>query len=178
MEHIKMSGMTFSSDAGVWPAATAHGRTIHERLTPFPVAYFTAALVTDFVYWRTPDTMWERFSVWLIAGGLVMAAFVALAAVVDLVAVQASRAGLYLRHRAVRIQRLYAQPRRLYRGRADGPDALGDRGDRSADVVGGRLVSHTSLIALEHANDASSQNDTSASRRCGDRRCRGWTGEL
>jgi uncharacterized membrane protein len=85
MEHIKISGMTFSSDAGARPAATAHGRTIHERLTPFPVAYFTAALVTDFVYWRTPDTMWERFSVWLIAGGLVMAAFVALAAVVDLV---------------------------------------------------------------------------------------------
>jgi uncharacterized membrane protein len=28
--------------------------------------------------------MWERFSVWLIAGGLVMSAFVALAAVVDL----------------------------------------------------------------------------------------------
>jgi uncharacterized membrane protein len=28
--------------------------------------------------------MWERFSVWLIAGGLVMAAFVAVAALIDL----------------------------------------------------------------------------------------------
>ena len=85
MEHIKMTGMTFSSDAGVWPAAMAHRRTIHEMLTPFPVAYFTAAIVTDFVYWRTPDIMWQRFSVWLIAGGLVMAAFVAMAAVIDLI---------------------------------------------------------------------------------------------
>jgi uncharacterized membrane protein len=64
----------------------ARGRTIHEMLTPFPVAYFTAALVTDFVYWRTPDFMWERFSVWLIAAGLVMAAVVATAAVIDLIA--------------------------------------------------------------------------------------------
>jgi uncharacterized membrane protein len=53
-------------------------------LVPFPVAYFTAALVTDLAYWRTDEVMWERFSVWLIAGGLVMAALVALAAVVDL----------------------------------------------------------------------------------------------
>ena len=85
MEHIKITGMTFSSDAGAWPTAMAHGRTIHEKLTPFPVAYFMAALVTDLVYWRTTDVMWERFSVWLIAGGLVMAAFVAMAAVIDLV---------------------------------------------------------------------------------------------
>lgn len=54
-------------------------------LVPFPVAYFTAAFVTDVAYWRTAEVMWERFSVWLIAGGLVMAALVALAAVIDLV---------------------------------------------------------------------------------------------
>jgi uncharacterized membrane protein len=53
-------------------------------LVPFPVAYFTAALVTDLAYWRTDEVMWERFSVWLIAGGLVMAALVAIAAVIDL----------------------------------------------------------------------------------------------
>jgi uncharacterized membrane protein len=86
MEHIKMTGMTFSSDTRAWPGAMARGRTIHEMLTPFPVAYFTAALVTDFVYWRTPNVMWERFSVWLIAGGLVMAAVAAMAAVIDLIA--------------------------------------------------------------------------------------------
>jgi len=53
-------------------------------LVPFPVAYFAAALVTDLAYWRTAEVMWERFSVWLIAGGLVMAALVAITAVIDL----------------------------------------------------------------------------------------------
>lgn len=53
-------------------------------LVPFPVAYFAAAFATDLAYSRTAEVMWYRFSVWLIAGGLVMAAFVALAALIDL----------------------------------------------------------------------------------------------
>jgi uncharacterized membrane protein len=53
-------------------------------LVPFPVAYFAAAFITDLAYWRTAEITWERFSVWLIAGGLVMAALVAVAAMVDL----------------------------------------------------------------------------------------------
>lgn len=58
---------------------------LHRILAPFPVAYFAAALATDLAYWRTTEVMWERFSIWLIAGGLVISALVALAAVIDLV---------------------------------------------------------------------------------------------
>jgi hypothetical protein len=61
-------------------------RPIHEFLTPFPVAYFTGALVTDLVCWQMPDVMWERFSVWMITAGLVMSALVAIGAVIDLAA--------------------------------------------------------------------------------------------
>jgi uncharacterized membrane protein len=53
-------------------------------LLPFSVAYFAAAFATDLAYSRTAEVMWYRFSVWLIAGGLVMAALVALAALIDL----------------------------------------------------------------------------------------------
>src|SRR6476659_10667352 len=67
------------------PWVSAPKRPIHRILVPFPVAYFAAALATDLAYWRTAEVMWERFSVWLIAGGLVMSALVALAAVSDLV---------------------------------------------------------------------------------------------
>ena len=67
-----------------WPLARGRRRPIHQMLVPFPVAYFAAAFVTDLAYYRTAEVMWYRFSVWLIAAGLVMAALVALAALVDL----------------------------------------------------------------------------------------------
>ena len=84
MTHIPMAETTLRPEAGRRPIVAARTRTIHSMLAPFPVAYFAAALVTDLAYWRTDEVMWERFSVWLIAGGLVMAALVAIAAVVDL----------------------------------------------------------------------------------------------
>src|SRR6201999_2657331 len=85
MKHVTVAGSTFQPETGARTAASAGVRAIHQSLAPFPVAYFTAAFVTDLAYWWTDEVMWERFSVWLIAGGLVMSALVALAAVVDLV---------------------------------------------------------------------------------------------
>ena len=58
---------------------------IHPILAAFPVAYFTAAFVTDLAYWQTANVMWETFSDWLITAGLVMAGFAAIAFVIDLV---------------------------------------------------------------------------------------------
>ena len=69
---------------GSRPGAGSLSRPIHQILVPFPIAYFAAAFATDLAYWRTAEVIWYRFSVWLIAGGLVMAALVALAAMVDL----------------------------------------------------------------------------------------------
>jgi uncharacterized membrane protein len=84
MNHIAAVETDFRPDAGTGSTAITHTRTIHQMLVPFPVAYFAAALVTDLAYWRTDEVMWERFSVWLIAGGLVLAGLVALAAIADL----------------------------------------------------------------------------------------------
>jgi uncharacterized membrane protein len=84
MKHIAIAETTFEQAAGPRPAALAGARTIHQVLVPFPVAYFAAAFATDLAYWRTAEVMWERFSVWLIAGGLTLSALVALAAVSDL----------------------------------------------------------------------------------------------
>jgi uncharacterized membrane protein len=84
MTHIPVAETAFRPEAGRRPIAIARSRTIHSMLAPFPVAYFAAAFVTDLAYWRTDEVMWERFSVWLIAGGLVIAALVAIAAVIDL----------------------------------------------------------------------------------------------
>ena len=65
-------------------AIPARGHPIHQMLVPFSIAYFIGAFVTDVTYWRTALVMWERFSVWMIAAGLVIAGAAILAAVVDL----------------------------------------------------------------------------------------------
>jgi uncharacterized membrane protein len=57
---------------------------IHKLLVSFSAAYFTGALVTDLAYWKVPDVLWERFSIWLITAGLFMAGLAAIAYVFDL----------------------------------------------------------------------------------------------
>jgi uncharacterized membrane protein len=55
-------------------------------LASFSAAYFAGALVTDVVYWQMPDVMWERFSIWLIMAGLVMAGLAVLSYIVNALA--------------------------------------------------------------------------------------------
>lgn len=57
---------------------------IHKVLVSFSAAYFTGALITDLAYWHVPDVLWERFSIWLITAGLIMAGLAAIAYVFDL----------------------------------------------------------------------------------------------
>src|ERR1700758_2673420 len=85
MQQMTVVETSFRPDVSQKPMAAAGLRTLHTMPVPFPVAYFAAALGPDLASWRTAEVMWERFSVWLIAGGLVMAALVALAAIIDLV---------------------------------------------------------------------------------------------
>lgn len=85
MNQLTIIGGSSTTDQGSAPSTTVRRNTLHQMLMPFPVAYFAAAFVTDLAYWRTDEIMWERFSVWLIAGGLVAAALVAVAAMIDLV---------------------------------------------------------------------------------------------
>jgi uncharacterized membrane protein len=84
-QQIAMTETTLRSDARSRSKVKAERRSLHEMLTPFPVAYFTGAFVTDLAYWQSENVMWERFSVWLIVAGLIAAIFAALAAIIDLV---------------------------------------------------------------------------------------------
>jgi uncharacterized membrane protein len=61
------------------------GEPIHPILVSFPIAYFTAAFATDFVYWQTAAATWENFSDWLITAGLIMAGIAIIALVIDLI---------------------------------------------------------------------------------------------
>jgi uncharacterized membrane protein len=55
-------------------------------LMSFSAAYFVGALATDLVYWQMPDVLWERFSIWLIMAGLVMAGLAVFAYVIKTLA--------------------------------------------------------------------------------------------
>ena len=49
-------------------------RPLYAWLVQFPAACFTGALLTDVVYLKSPDYLWETFSVWLLAIGCMLAA--------------------------------------------------------------------------------------------------------
>ena len=85
MQRVRMTETSLMRDVGSRSVTSAANIAVHQILVPFPVAYFTAALATDLVYWQTAEVMWENFSVWLITVGLIMAGVAGIAAVVDLV---------------------------------------------------------------------------------------------
>ena len=84
MKHATVTEAALINDANSRSTAKPRGRPIHTMLVSFSAAYFTGAFVTDLVYWQMPDVMWERFSIWLIAVGLIMAGLAVIAYVIDL----------------------------------------------------------------------------------------------
>src|SRR6266702_475327 len=86
MKHVTVAETTFMDDANSKSTAKPRGRPIHQMLVSFSAAYFAGALVTDLVYWQTPDVLWERFSIWLITAGLIVAGLAVIAYAIDLAA--------------------------------------------------------------------------------------------
>ena len=84
MKHATIAEAAFIGDANLRSTAKPRRRPIHKMPASFSVAYFAGALVTDLVYWQMPDVMWERFSIWLILAGVVMAGLAVIAYAIDL----------------------------------------------------------------------------------------------
>jgi uncharacterized membrane protein len=59
------------------------GRPLHPRLISAGAALLIAAFGTDVMYAKTLLFQWNNFSIWLLAAGLVLAAFAGLALVLD-----------------------------------------------------------------------------------------------
>jgi uncharacterized membrane protein len=85
-QHATITEGTFISDANVGSAARRRGRPFHKILVSFSAAYLVGAFVTDIVYWQMPDVVWERFSIWLIMAGLIVAGLAIIAYAIDLAA--------------------------------------------------------------------------------------------
>ena len=84
MKHVTVAETTFMDSANSKSTAKPRGRPIHQMLVSFSAAYFVGALVTDIAYWQTPDVLWERFYIWLITAGLIVAGLAVIAYVIDL----------------------------------------------------------------------------------------------
>src|SRR5947209_16303695 len=85
-QHAAITEATLIRNDSFRPVRRDRGRPIHGLLASFSAAYFAGALVTDLVYWQMPDVMWERFSIWLIMAGLVMAGLAIVAWVINALA--------------------------------------------------------------------------------------------
>ena len=85
-QHATFTEPTFIRHTDVRPTGKPRGQPFHKLLVSFSAAYFTGALITDIVYWQIPDVLWERFSIWLISAGLVIAGLATVAYVIDLAA--------------------------------------------------------------------------------------------
>ena len=59
---------------------------VFNLLVAFPIACFTAALLTDAAYAQTANMLWADFSAWALALGLVMGVLAAIAGLVGLIA--------------------------------------------------------------------------------------------
>jgi uncharacterized membrane protein len=85
-QHATIMEATLIRNNDLRPIPRHRARPVHSMLASFSAAYFAGALVTDVVYWQMPDVMWERFSIWLIMAGLVMAGLAVVAYVINAVA--------------------------------------------------------------------------------------------
>jgi len=92
-QHATITEATFIRDASLRQIPRHRARPVHSMLASFSAAYFAGALVTDLVYWQMPDVLWERFSIWLIVAGLVMAGLAVFAYVINSLAGRRQRAG-------------------------------------------------------------------------------------
>ena len=60
------------------------GHPIHPMLIAFPIAFYTATVVTLIVFVATGDSFWYRVAMWSNLGGVVMAVVAAVPGLIDL----------------------------------------------------------------------------------------------
>lgn len=76
---------------GVPSRAAILGHPLHPMLIPFPIAFLTALMATDLVWWQSRDAFWARVSAWLLEAGLATGVVAALVGLVDFIGVRRVR---------------------------------------------------------------------------------------
>lgn len=65
---------------------------LHPAIVDFPIAFLTAALVTDLLFWRTGQSHWAEFSFWLILAGWIMGGLGVITGLIDFLTLLPARA--------------------------------------------------------------------------------------
>lgn len=76
---------------GVSSRAAIGEHPLHPVLVDFPIAFLTAALLTDLLYWRTGTAQWADFSFWLILGGWLGGLFAVATGLIDFLSIERAR---------------------------------------------------------------------------------------
>lgn len=64
---------------------------LHPALVDFPLAFLTAALLSDLLFWWSGRAHWAEFSFWLILGGLLSGLLAFLTGLVDFLTINRAR---------------------------------------------------------------------------------------
>ncbi len=64
---------------------------LHPVLVDFPIAFLTAALLTDLLYWRTGAAQWADFSFWLILAGWLSGLLAVATGLIDFLSIERAR---------------------------------------------------------------------------------------
>lgn len=82
-----------------FPVVAAIGRhPIHPMLVPLPIGLLVGALLSDLVFWVSPNPIWATASLWLTAAGLVAGLAAAVAGLTDFFGSPAIRELYHARH--------------------------------------------------------------------------------
>lgn len=64
---------------------------LHPAVVDFPIAFLTAALVTDILFWWAGDAHWAEFSFWLILAGWITGMIAILTGLIDFLTMEKAR---------------------------------------------------------------------------------------
>lgn len=77
---------------GVSSTVAIRKHPIHPAIVDFPIALFSAALVSDVLFWRTGGSHWAEFSFWLILGGWLTGGAALVTGLIDFLTIAPARA--------------------------------------------------------------------------------------
>jgi uncharacterized membrane protein len=76
---------------GVPSRAAISNHPLHPVLVDFPIAFLTAALLTDLLYWRGGTAQWADFSFYLILAGWLSGLFAVATGLIDFLSIERAR---------------------------------------------------------------------------------------